>query len=132
MDSPVTLRILLALAGLLCGAGAAAQVAGDPTLPPPSLGGPAAAPAPSRAALPELQSILVSREAGGRRVAVISGEMVRQGSRWHGAVVERVGENEVVLRRGRATQVLKLYQGKPPAVAVVPPKPENNAKKETQ
>jgi hypothetical protein len=58
--------------------------------------------------------------------------MVRQGSRYQGAVVERVGENEVVLRRGRATQVLKLYQGKPPAVAVVLPKPENNAKKETQ
>ncbi|WEF34777.1 MSHA biogenesis protein MshK [Pseudoduganella chitinolytica] len=124
---------LLALAGLLWGATASAQVAGDPTLPPPSLYAPATAPAAARPALPELQSILVSREAGGRRVAVISGEMVRQGSRFHGATVERVGENEVVLRRGRATQVLKLYQGRPPAVVARPaPTSENNAKKETQ
>jgi len=93
---------------------AAAQVAGDPTLPPASLLAPGAGtPAPSASAQPELQSILVSREAGGRRVAVISGEMVRQGSRYHGAVVESVGETAVVLRRGKARETLRLFQGRP-------------------
>ncbi|WP_181259095.1 hypothetical protein [Pseudoduganella armeniaca] len=37
MTLRIPLLIVLALAGHLCGPGAAAQVAGDPTLPPPSL-----------------------------------------------------------------------------------------------
>ncbi|QGZ43389.1 MSHA biogenesis protein MshK [Pseudoduganella flava] len=104
------------LAPLLVHGGVAAQTA-DPTQPPPGLmpraeGEPEPGPPPG----PELQSVLVSREPGGRRVAVISGEMVRQGSRWQGALVEKVGENEVVLRRGKARQVLRLYP-KPAAAA---------------
>ena len=108
MDRLVKLEMGLLLAA--CCAGAAAQVA-DPTQPPPGLdalaAGAEAPPAPPPG--PELQSILVSREAGGRRIAVISGEMVRQGSRFQGAVVESVGEDRVVLRRGKARETLRLY-----------------------
>ncbi|WBR99832.1 MSHA biogenesis protein MshK [Pseudoduganella sp. SL102] len=101
----IALAIALAFPG-----GARAQVA-DPTLPPPGLdalaaGGEAPPVAPPG---PELQSILVSREPGGRRIAVISGEMVRQGSRFQGALVESVGEDRVVLRRGKARETLRLY-----------------------
>lgn len=113
MDCVVTLilkRWSIVAAALVLATGAQAQV-GDPTQPPPgldALAGGADAPPPVPAG-PELQSILVSREAGGRRIAVISGEMVRQGSRVGGAVVESVGEDRVVLRRGKARETLRLY-----------------------
>ena len=120
---------------------AQAQSVGDPTLPPPSMLSPGAAvPAVVAPAQPELQSILVSREAGGRRVAVISGETVRQGGRYRGAVVESVGETSVVLRRGRTRETLRLFQGRPQAApaqtaAIVPPAASArpaDMKKETQ
>ena len=119
---------------------AQAQSVADPTLPPPSLQAPGATAPVVAPALPELQSILVSREAGGRRVAVISGEMVRQGGRYRGAVVESVGETSVVLRRGRTRETLRLFQGRPQAApaqaaAIVPPAAPAKAadtKKETQ
>lgn len=109
MDRLVKLEVGLVLA-LACAAGALAQVA-DPTLPPPGLDALAAGAEATPAAPPgpELQSILVSREAGGRRIAVISGEMVRQGGRFQGAVVESVGADRVVLRRGKARETLRLY-----------------------
>lgn len=129
---------------VLCLSGPAlalAQAVGDPTLPPPSLLAPGAGvPAVATPALPELQSILVSREPGGRRVAVISGETVRQGGRYRGAVVESVGDTSVVLRRGRTRETLRLFQG-PPRVAAAPaavapqpatPVPRADTKKETQ
>ena len=122
MDCPVTRASTALLASLLLlgNASALAQVA-DPTLPPPSLRAPAASAAPAAApARPQLQSILLSREAGGRRVAVISGEMVRQGGVFQGAVVERVGEDEVVLRRGKTREVLRLYPARGAAVAATP------------
>jgi hypothetical protein len=106
--------------GLATATGAQAQ-SGDPTQPPPGLAAMAAgaeAPPPVPAG-PELQSILVSREPGGRRIAVISGEMVRQGSRFHGAVVEQVTDDRVVLRRGKARETLRLFS-KPPEGAATP------------
>ena len=111
MDRTVTCRRIAAAAVLTVYAALAHAQAGDPTLPPPNLLPTAEGEAtkPAAPSGPELQSVLVSREAGGRRLAVISGETVREGGRFHGAVVERVRENEVVLRRGRARQVLKLY-----------------------
>ncbi len=122
MDSPVMRAALTTVsAALLLGSsGALAQVA-DPTLPPVSLRAPAASAVPAAApARPQLQSILLSREAGGRRVAVISGEMVRQGSAFRGAVVERVGEDEVVLRRGKTREVLRLYPARGADVGATP------------
>lgn len=105
---------VLSAAALLLTMGDASAQSADPTLPPPGLMAlPEGAQAPSVSTGPELQSILVSREAGGRRVAVIGGEMVRQGGRYQGAVVEKVGDNEVILRRGKAREVLRLYPKQP-------------------
>lgn len=106
--------LLLMLAGGAAG-GAAAQTQGlsDPTRPPAVMGVPAGqggdAGAPAEPAAPQLQSILVSREPGGRRIAVINGEAVRRGTKVGDAVVERVGETEVVLRRGKNLETLKLF-----------------------
>lgn len=103
---------------LTCGAagGAGAQALQDPTRPPAALvarqeGGAAAVPE-KRA--PQLQSVLVARQPGGRHVAVIDGETVRPGELFQGARVTRIDQNEVELVRGRVRQVLRLH---PPAAA---------------
>ena len=89
------------------------QALADPTRPPAVMGVQAGqggeGGAPAEPPAPQLQSILVSREPGGRRVAVINGETVRQGMKVGGAVVEKVGETEVVLRRGKTLETLKLF-----------------------
>ena len=104
--------LLLALLALP-GAPAQAQTLADPTRPPAVLGVQGGAGGEGgesgMPAAPQLQSILVSREPGGRRVAVINGEMVRQGMKFGDAIVERVGETEVVLRRGKNRETLKLF-----------------------
>jgi MSHA biogenesis protein MshK len=92
---------------LLCGV-AGAQGLQDPTKPPAAATPVAAGPIAASAG-PQLQSILIAREAGGRHVAVIDGETVRLGERFHGAKVARIGENEVELVRGTERQVLRLY-----------------------
>ncbi len=77
----------------------------DPTRPPNATevaGGPAVP------AGPQLQSVLISPD---RRLAVISGETVRQGAMIGDAKVVRIGETEVMLRRGEQTEVLKLTPG---------------------
>lgn len=92
-----------------CAHAAVAQGVGDPTRPPAAAlldtgpAGVAAAPAG-----PVLQSVLISLRDGGRRVAVISGQTVRQGERFGDAVLVRMTQTEVVLRRGRELQTLKL------------------------
>jgi MSHA biogenesis protein MshK len=101
------------LAGLLSGA-AQAQLR-DPTEPPAALrqasegtaGADAAVPVE---AAPQLQSVLISRK---RRVAVIDGETVRVGQRHRGAVVASIAPTQVVLQRGSARQVLRLYPAGP-------------------
>jgi MSHA biogenesis protein MshK len=116
MDIAVKTVLLFALACSAAMAGpATAQSQGltDPTRPPAALAaagtGAASDGEPAAPAAPQLQSILVSREAGGRRVAVINGELVKPGMKVGDAVVERVGETEVVLRRGKARETLKLF-----------------------
>lgn len=104
-------RVAVFAAGLLWLAGAQAQVLVDPTRPPPEamLAAPGTKPVPGAGAASRLQSILISGRDGGRRVAVVDGETVREGDRIGGAVVLRIRETEVVLRRGRETEVLKLF-----------------------
>ena len=85
-----------------------AQALQDPTRPPAAAMAASAAPAAASNA-PRLQSILVGRETGGRRLAVIDGETVRLGEQFHGARVARIGDNEVELVRGKERQVLRLY-----------------------
>lgn len=112
MDEAVNLSKALAkasaLALLFAAMGARAEVLQDPTRPPSAALAGIAAPA-AAAAGPQLQSILVAREAGGRRLAVIDGETVRLGEQFHGARVVRIGDNEVELVRGTERQVLRLY-----------------------
>lgn len=86
----------------------------DPTRPPALLARTAAGPAASVApAGPVLQSVLIARQPGGRQVAVIDGETVRLGGAFHGAVLVRMTETEVELKRANGRQILKLYAPAP-------------------
>lgn len=112
MDEAVT-RAAMLLAGALVLAPFAGAQAGplrDPTRPPAQLFlvrgvAPGAA---TTAAAPQLQSVLIGRQAGGRHVAVIDGETVRLGDMFRGARVVRMTQTEVELLRGRERQVLRL------------------------
>ena len=107
----------LALALALTTAPAAAQGLPDPTRPPPEAvralgGGAAAVPAPpANDARPQLQSVLTGSR--GREVAVIDGQTLRRGDKFHGAVLSKVGKNSVVLRRGAKVEVLTLLPAEP-------------------
>jgi MSHA biogenesis protein MshK len=106
MDKAVKLAVLAAM--LAAAALAQAQALSDPTRPPPlmTMKAPAGAAAPAG---PVLQSVLIGRQAGGRQVAVIDGETVRLGGAFRGAVLVRMSETEVELKRGQERQVLKLF-----------------------
>ena len=102
---------------------AGAQALQDPPRPPAALmagqgaaGQPATAPV-NRA--PQLQSVLISRQPGGRHVAVIDGETLRLGETYKGARVARIEQDEVELVRGRTRQVLKLNAAAPAQAAGV-------------
>lgn len=103
-----------ALALALLAAPLAAQTLSDPTQPPaaamlaPARAGDAPAPA-----APGLQSVLISGNAGGRKVAVINGQVVRLGERFGGATVVGIGPNSVTLRRGKALETMKLFPSAP-------------------
>jgi MSHA biogenesis protein MshK len=104
---------------LLAAQAGQAQGLPDPTRPPAQaqlaarLGEAVAAPSG-----PQLQSVLIAREPGGRQVAVIDGETVRLGDTFHGARLVRMTQGEVELVRGRERQVLKLNA--PPAAGTSP------------
>lgn len=99
----------------MCAAVAAqAQALQDPMRPPAQLLATtrvavAAPAATARAPQPQLQSVLIARQQGGRHVAVIDGETVRLGASFRGARVVRMTQTEVELVRGRERQVLKLF-----------------------
>lgn len=110
-----TLKQLL-LSMLLACASAMAQPLQDPTRPPANLlarqageGGAAAATAATQARGPQLQSVLIARQPGGRHVAVIDGETLRLGELYKGARVTRIEQHAVELMRGRTRQVLTLH-----------------------
>jgi MSHA biogenesis protein MshK len=102
---------------------ALAQALQDPTRPPAALmagqgaSGQAAAPAVERG--PQLQSVLIARQPGGRHVAVIDGETLRLGDSFRGARVARIEQNEVELVRGRTRQVLKLNPAPAPHAGAI-------------
>ena len=109
----------IALIGALLAGGASAQAVQDPTRPPTQMLRPAANAAATDA--PQLQSILVGRAAGGRRLAVIDGKTVRVGDQVGNARVLGISQAQVVLQRGTRREVLTL-QGA--AAAPAPVKPE--------
>ena len=107
------LCLLLAASNMVC-----AQALQDPTRPPAALmagqGAAAGQPAAAQAnRMPQLQSVLISRQPGGRHVAVIDGETLRLGETYKGARVARIEQDEVELVRGRTRQVLKLNAAAP-------------------
>lgn len=105
----MTLRTLFAAAALAAlHASAHAQSLQDPTRPPAQAGWPAGLDTAASSG-PQLQSVLIARQPGGRHVAVIDGETVRLGDTFRGARVARMTQTEVELVRGRERQVLKLY-----------------------
>jgi len=83
-----------------------AQAVQDPTRPPAELIQPVAGAAATGA--PQLQSILVARAPGGRRVAVIDGEMVRIGDMVRGARVIGMTASTVQLQRGGKRETLNM------------------------
>lgn len=111
MDDAVSARLLtIALLVLPLYAGAQSRAGlSDPTRPPPQIlqpQAPGSVPVPRK---PVLQSVLVGKGHEGREVAVIDGEIVRKGENFHGAVLEEVGTNVAVLRRGKKTETLILF-----------------------
>jgi len=105
MDEAV--KRVLALCSLLA-CGVQAQPLQDPTRPPAQLLHPVAGARVDAA--PQVQSILVGRGAGGRRVAVIDGETVRVGDLVHGARVTGITATTVTLQRGNTRDVLTLTE----------------------
>ena len=82
---------------------AAAQGMADPTRPPAGVAETAAA---ADSGGPVLQSVMLSQ---GRKVAVISGEMVMLGGRYGSSRLVRLTETEAVLKNGDETTVLRMY-----------------------
>ena len=111
MDEVVKRRIA---AGLFALAVVDVQAQGlqDPTRPasapqqPSTLGGVGGMAAGT---LPQLQSVLIGGGAGGRRVAVISGQAMVAGDKLGDAVLLSISENQVVLKSGKKLNVLKLF-----------------------
>ncbi len=84
----------------------AAEVLLDPTRPPAFIGEKPEQGNDKASIAPELQSVLISPA---RRVAIINGQTVQLGEKYGEARVVKITENEVILRNGRDTQVLKLF-----------------------
>jgi len=111
MDGPVMPALRHAAALLLLGltvGGARAQALDDPTRPPAALHAPQAG-VPATPARPRLESVLISRKPGGRRIAVIDGQIVRPGSKVGNAVVVEIQDTAVILRKGKSLETVKLY-----------------------
>ena len=113
MSARLPVPLIAALLAMpLCAAAQSRSSLTDPTRPPPEAlqsQSPGAAPAPGVPRKPVLQSVLVGKGREGREVAVIDGEVVRKGQMFRGAVLEEVGANVAVLRRGNKTETLILF-----------------------
>jgi MSHA biogenesis protein MshK len=114
-------RLLAAATLVLAHTCTQAQSMQDPTRPPAlPMGGNGAAEVPAG---PRLQSVLISREPGGRNLAVIDGDTVRLGEMYKGARVAHIAPNRVELLRGKDRQVLTLPTGEEPGGVVKPAYP---------
>lgn len=88
---------------LLMLAPAAAQGLVDPTRPPGGAGETATV---AETSGPVLQSVMLSQ---GRKVAVISGEMVALGGSYGSSRLVKLTETEAVLKNGSEITVLRMY-----------------------
>ena len=101
--------VAIALAFAVFSASATAQVMNDPTRPPGGqAGGDPEVAGDAAGGGPVLQSVMISPSL---KAAIISGALVRLGDKYGDAVLIKVAENEVVLKSGEGSQVLKLYPG---------------------
>jgi MSHA biogenesis protein MshK len=119
--SPVTHHSSLAaaLALMFFSASAMAQVGNDPTRPPTGFGvGGADADITDTGGGMTLQSVMISPTS---KTAIISGVTVKLGEKYGDAVLVKVAENEVVLKSGTTSQVLKLYPGVEKRESAPPP-----------
>lgn len=115
----------LVFVAILSGAGAAgAQGLTDPTRPPGALA--AATGDESVISGPVLQSVMLSQ---GRKMALISGEMVVLGGRYGSARLVKLTESEAVLKDGAETTVLKLFPLVEKRASVDPKKSATRTKK---
>ena len=102
---PSSFALLIALMGGTSGAWA--QVTNDPTRPPSGYGPDEAADVNAGSGQ-MLQSVLISPT---YRAAIINGVVIKLGEKYGDAVLVKVAENEVVLKSGSESQVLKLHPG---------------------
>ncbi len=101
-------NMLLAAMLLFPLAVSAQKITIDPTRPPAGFGIGAADPERDTGGGIRLQSVMISPT---QSAAIINGVTVRLGEKYGDAVLVRVAESEVVLRRGGAQQVLKIHPG---------------------
>jgi MSHA biogenesis protein MshK len=105
MDAIVT-RLIACLLLMCCTGNLQARELPDPTRPATAALGNGAG-AGTAAAPEQLQSVLIGRS--GRRVAIISGQMLRVGDKLGGAILIGISENSVLLKNGRKQHVLTLF-----------------------
>jgi len=83
-----------------------AQGLSDPTRPPREILGGGAGAAEPAANLSPAQIVIISTD---RRQATINGRTVALGGRYGDATLVRISDEEIVLRRGDTTEIIKLY-----------------------
>ncbi len=119
MAESVMRRLAVALLSMLMLAAAVQAFAhdNDPTRPP-AAALPTAQDEEAVPAGPQLQSVLITYGTPPRKLAVIDGVTVKVGDKVGAATVQSISAREVILRTGRARQVLKMYDdGEAPASA---------------
>lgn len=112
----------VALLGMVAVSSGHAETLQDPTRPASAAFDAASAGTAAGSGVPavpvyQLQSVLIGRGAGGRRVAVINGQILRVGEHVQGqpgsapgaALLMKISDGEVVLRSGARLQTLKLF-----------------------
>ncbi len=100
------LTLGLALIVSLAAPSGLAQGLSDPTRPPREIiGGFADAYEPAGGSSPA-QIVIISKD---RRQVTINGRTVSLGGRYGDATLVRISDEEIVLRKGDATEVIKLY-----------------------
>jgi hypothetical protein len=109
--SAARFRLTSALFGLLVAAGAAAQPARDPTVPPASASSSAAAAGrPAQATIVDTGPVAVIVR-DGRPYLVVGTRLYAQGQMLGSARIERISETEVWLREGKALRRQPVFAG---------------------
>lgn len=106
MAKPVIVKIVFAMLGFAAIQAGGAEMLPDPTRPPAGAGFSESGANPVVDAGPVLQSVKI---APGRRMAVISGQLLVEGDSLGAARLEHIGASEVILLGPEGRQTLKLF-----------------------